>query len=153
MGNLSSIASIFEADNSMDVRALDTMTTVMHHTALLKPQVDIVIVLTHLSLDDDVAIARHDPNVDIVIGGHLHVALDPVKLVESEVVPGKEVVVCHAGAFAKYIQRLDVVVRDGQVLSHTNELFPVDARVPEDCLLYTSPSPRDATLSRMPSSA
>ena len=132
MGNLSSIASIFEADNSMDVRALDTMTTVMHHTALLKPQVDIVIVLTHLSLDDDVAIARHDPNVDIVIGGHLHVALDPVKLIESEVVPGKEVVVCHAGAFAKYIQRLDVVVRDGQVLSHTNELFPVDARVPED---------------------
>ena len=27
-----------------------------------------------------------------------------------------------------------------------------DAR-PDDCLLYTSPSPRDATLSRMPSSA
>ena len=26
-------------------------------------------------------------------------------------------------------------------------------RIPEDCLLYTSPSPRDATLSRMPSSA
>ena len=24
---------------------------------------------------------------------------------------------------------------------------------PKDCLLYTSPSPRDATLSRMPSSA
>ena len=29
-----------------------------------------------------------------------------------------------------------------------------DSRVdPTDCLLYTSPSPRDATLSRMPSSA
>ena len=27
------------------------------------------------------------------------------------------------------------------------------ARVPYSCLLYTSPSPRDATLSRMPSSA
>ena len=26
-------------------------------------------------------------------------------------------------------------------------------RVPQTCLLYTSPSPRDATLSRMPSSA
>ena len=26
-------------------------------------------------------------------------------------------------------------------------------RMSEDCLLYTSPSPRDATLSRMPSSA
>ena len=29
----------------------------------------------------------------------------------------------------------------------------VPNRTPSDCLLYTSPSPRDATLSRMPSSA
>ena len=29
----------------------------------------------------------------------------------------------------------------------------VDARESKGCLLYTSPSPRDATLSRMPSSA
>ena len=31
----------------------------------------------------------------------------------------------------------------------------LDAKVPEDsdCLLYTSPSPRDVSLSRMPSSA
>ena len=34
------------------------------------------------------------------------------------------------------------------------ELLSVDAAVHLDtCLLYTSPSPRDATLSRMPSSA
>ena len=31
------------------------------------------------------------------------------------------------------------------------QLFDVD--MPKICLLYTSPSPRDATLSRMPSSA
>ena len=29
----------------------------------------------------------------------------------------------------------------------------VDNRIARPCLLYTSPSPRDATLSRMPSSA
>ena len=42
-----------------------------------------------------------------------------------------------------------------------NEIFAVDVDDPEMrlvnllpiCLLYTSPSPRDATLSRMPSSA
>ena len=33
-----------------------------------------------------------------------------------------------------------------KVLNHSDELY-------RDCLLYTSPSPRDATLSRMPSSA
>ena len=31
--------------------------------------------------------------------------------------------------------------------------FPVPEIMVEACLLYTSPSPRDATLSRMPSSA
>ena len=30
---------------------------------------------------------------------------------------------------------------------------PDDAKAAKHCLLYTSPSPRDATLSRMPSSA
>jgi len=132
MGNLSSITSIFEADNGLDVRPLETMSTVMHYTAMLKPQVDVVIVLTHLSLEDDEEIARMDPNVDIVLGGHLHVALDPVKVIPSEVVPGKDVVVCHAGAFAKYVQRLDVVVRDGKVIAHENELFPIDARITPD---------------------
>ena len=132
MANLSSITSIHEADNSLDVVAQDTMSTVMHWTAVLKPQVDIVVVLTHLSLDDDIEIARQDPNVDIVLGGHLHVALDPVKVVESEVVPGKRTVVSHAGAFAKYVQRLDFVVQDGRVLTHTNELIPIDASIPQD---------------------
>ena len=32
------------------------------------------------------------------------------------------------------------------------EAIPAEVR-PDNCLLYTSPSPRDATLSRMPSSA
>ena len=43
-----------------------------------------------------------------------------------------------------------------QALSETTEetKFDVDAYFNSDiCLLYTSPSPRDATLSRMPSSA
>ena len=132
MGNLSSITSIEEADNSMDVDVRDTLSTVQHYSALLKPQVDIVIVLTHLSLDDDVEIARMCPDVDIVVGGHLHIALDPLKVVESEVVPGKRVIVSHAGAFAKYLQRLDFIVRDGKVVAHDNTLIPIDARVAED---------------------
>ncbi len=132
MGNLSSLNSIDEADNSMDLRPLPTLPTVEHYTSLLKPQVDLVIVVTHLSLNDDIEIARQVRDVDVVLGGHLHVALDPVKVVDSEVVPGKKVVVSHAGAFAKYLQRVDLVVRDGEVVAHTNELIPIDASIPED---------------------
>ena len=41
----------------------------------------------------------------------------------------------------------------GKVVEKVNVLISNDAAVGGTCLLYTSPSPRDATLSRMPSSA
>ena len=41
------------------------------------------------------------------------------------------------------------------ILSSLTEKLDADTinKLPDSCLLYTSPSPRDATLSRMPSSA
>ena len=84
--------------------------------------------VVHLNLPAD---------ADVVIGGHLHIAMDPPKVIESEVAVNrdgspKKVIVCHSGAFAKFVGRLDLVVRDGEVLSHDYTLFPVDNRVAEN---------------------
>ena len=52
------------------------------------------------------------------------------------------------------VEALDVVnAARPDVLNHNIETVPRLQRVARPCLLYTSPSPRDATLSRMPSSA
>ena len=49
---------------------------------------------------------------------------------------------------------LDETQLQGLVVSTLGPAFGADARAKlKSCLLYTSPSPRDATLSRMPSSA
>ena len=56
---------------------------------------------------------------------------------------------CHAPAFKKFLKVSPLVVR-AQVGSFWCASC---GRLLCDCLLYTSPSPRDATLSRMPSSA
>ena len=45
-----------------------------------------------------------------------------------------------------------VVVRSDSAI-HDQEMTAEDFRACVDCLLYTSPSPRDRTRSRMPSSA
>ena len=45
---------------------------------------------------------------------------------------------------------MDKAFEAGVNFMDTAEIYPVP---PSVCLLYTSPSPRDATLSRMPSSA
>ena len=50
-----------------------------------------------------------------------------------------------------YDQRLEIFGSNGMAKIGNN--FPDTTMVYNNCLLYTSPSPRDATLSRMPSSA
>ena len=49
---------------------------------------------------------------------------------------------------ARHLEILMEGVQGAAMASYANQLSEVDI-----CLLYTSPSPRDATLSRMPSSA
>ena len=52
----------------------------------------------------------------------------------------------------KSAEQVISIIKDQQVISNTGNFVPVQAQS-ICCLLYTSPSPRDATLSRMPSSA
>ena len=51
---------------------------------------------------------------------------------------GKRIPVVHSGAFAKFVGRLDVVVRDGEVLSHKYKLIPVDS--------YTVPAEQESPI-------
>ena len=57
----------------------------------------------------------------------------------------------------KVLVRLDlnVPVYEGEILSdfRINKSIPTIINLLKNCLLYTSPSPRDGLLSRMPSSA
>ena len=67
----------------------------------------------------------------------------------------------HGGHFMEVTPKGDVVWEhediyhhhDAQWLPNGNLLYTAAVDVYNNCLLYTSPSPRDATLSRMPSSA
>ena len=68
----------------------------------------------------------------------------PVYAAKGEVAPGQQL-------RAADVVRVDVLLGDGAV-----GYLPADGPLPDDtwaCLLYTSPSPRDRTRSRMPSSA
>ena len=131
MGNLSSMTGIVEGGNSQGIIPLDTLETVEAYVGLLRPSVDLIMIVSHLGLEEDVLIAQKVPGIALIAGGHLHVAINPPKRVINEET-GDEVIVMHSGAFAKYLGRLDVVVRDGKVLSHTFQLFPVDNTLPDD---------------------
>ncbi|MFS8066651.1 MAG: bifunctional metallophosphatase/5'-nucleotidase, partial [Byssovorax sp.] len=140
MGNLSSLTSIFDAPNRLGITPLNTVETAQFYIDMLRPLVDVVVFVTHLGLDVDERMIESTTGIDVVLGGHNHIVLQPPKRVRDcakaepptprgEVkhfieypnpdVPGKmlkryctprDVILAHSGAFAKYVGRLDLIL-------------------------------------------
>jgi 5'-nucleotidase / UDP-sugar diphosphatase len=151
MGNTSTITSIYEGGNSLGFRPIADAAALDRWVRILRPQVDLVVVVSHLGLDEDenlTASQVDDPNaalplqgVDLILGGHLHIVTNPPKLIPNDS-QGHNTVVVHSGAFAKFVGRLDLVVHVGtdnsdpdkrsRITSFSYVNLPVDARVHDD---------------------
>ncbi len=161
MGNVSTITSIYEGGNSLGFRPIADEDALEQWVRILRPVVDVVVVISHLGLDEDedlTASQVDDPNqafkqdtlagVDLILGGHLHIVTDPPKLIPNDD-KGHQTILVHSGAFAKFVGRLDVVVHVGpnnavpeersRITSFTYDNIPVDSKtcdgapcIPED---------------------
>jgi 5'-nucleotidase/UDP-sugar diphosphatase len=151
MGNTSSMTGIFEGGNSLGLRPLDDKQVLASYVRLIRPQVDLVVVVSHLGLDEDEGLTATEvvdenealplEGVDLILGGHLHIVTDPPKIIPNDD-EGHTTLVVHSGAFAKFVGRLDVVVRVGEengdperrsrITAFAYDNLPVDARTPDD---------------------
>lgn len=176
MANISSLNSIVEGGNSLQVTPLEQNEAARSYVELLRPVTDLIVVVSHLGLHEDQDLIQgyeayyeygrakafinrsHDAwkvlewfgpegddksvvrvhiagvnGLDAVMGGHLHVVLNPPQLVTDP--SGRKVVLAHSGAFAKYVGRLELVVKmpqrlgeneGAEVVSQDYHAFPVD---------------------------
>ncbi|HWO25243.1 MAG TPA: bifunctional UDP-sugar hydrolase/5'-nucleotidase [Kofleriaceae bacterium] len=152
MGNTSTITSIFEGGNSLGFRPIADEDALAGYVRLLRPMVDLIVVISHLGLEEDEGLTASqvdDPNqaftqetlagVDLVLGGHLHIVTNPPKLITNDK-EGHNTIVVHSGAFAKFVGRLDLVVRVGddnadparrsRITSFSYETIPIMAGNP-----------------------
>jgi 5'-nucleotidase / UDP-sugar diphosphatase len=83
MGNLSSLGSIFTQPNSLGILPLQTEETAQFYVDLLRPYVDLVVVLSHLGIDADEAMVQGTTGIDIVAGGHNHIVVDPPQVLSD----------------------------------------------------------------------
>ena len=177
LANISSLNSIVEGGNSLQVTPLEQNEVTRGYVDMLRPSVDLLMVVSHAGLTEDQDLVQgyeafyeygkishfltrerdpwqllewfgpeNDPKsvvrvkipgvsgLDIILGGHLHVVLNPPQLLTDP--RGRKVILSHGGAFAKYLGRLDVVVQmppkggayeGAEVLSHDYKVFPVDS--------------------------
>ena len=90
----------------------------------LENKVDVVIGLTHLSIDDDMELARRLPELQFIMGGHEH---------NNMLVPTKGAIIAKADANAKtvYIHTLvfNTKTKNLQIDSH---LMPIDHTTPSN---------------------
>jgi 5'-nucleotidase len=85
----------------------DPLETVQAITGALKEQhCDLIICLSHLGYEEDVKLAEHSRNIDLIIGGHSHTFLEKPDVRKN--LDGKDVPVTQTGSNGKYIGRADI---------------------------------------------
>jgi 5'-nucleotidase/UDP-sugar diphosphatase len=149
VGDFNTINTILESGNRYGIVPLNYIETTQFYINLLRPQVNVIIVASHIGLTSDQELIEKTSGIDVLLGGHLHIVLHPSKgLLDCAYgVDGlgapctpRTVVLSHAGAFAKYVARLDLVfsqtdpsdLNNWEVVSNEFMLFPVDSTVAED---------------------
>jgi 2',3'-cyclic-nucleotide 2'-phosphodiesterase (5'-nucleotidase family) len=80
---------------------------------------DLIVLLTHLGVDYDEALAEQfRDRIDIIVGGHSHTRIE-------EPVKRNGIVICQAGSNNRYLGRLDVLVQADSVASFHGQLIPM----------------------------
>lgn len=88
----------------------DPLQAISTQVALIRDQVDIVVLLSHLGIKIDEVIAEKCNNIDVIMGAHTHHLLDPPIVINNTLV-------CAAGKFGTHVGKVTI-----QLDTMTNEL-------------------------------
>lgn len=72
----------------------------------LRKHCDIVILLTHIGINNDITIAKQSEDVDLIIGGHSHTYLTEPNIVKNK--NGKDVIVTQAGKNGEFLGKVKI---------------------------------------------
>ena len=164
VANPSSPSGLARADNLYGVQLLDTASAVQSEIDRLRSKVDVLVAISHLGLEGDEALIRDTSGLDVVLGGHQHLAFDAAlerfdcgpALQAERACEARRVFLVHSGALGRYVGELDLslVPREGESLAEcgfdveaaAHTLIPVSREVPEDPALAALLEPYRAGL-------
>ncbi|MCK5807682.1 bifunctional metallophosphatase/5'-nucleotidase [bacterium] len=130
IANDSSLNSIYKVGGSLGFNAVDPIDTAKKYVKMLRNQVDVVVLLSHQGLDGDYELAEEVPGVDLILGGHHHVVLDPAKVVKGP--DGRDVLIIHSGVNFKVVGELEIIVHNGKITWHHYQTHPIDNKIEEN---------------------
>jgi len=152
IANPSSPSGLNRPDNPYGIELMPTATAVQSEIDRLRPQVDVLVALSHLGLEGDQRLISGTTGLDVVLGGHQHLALDAplaatdcgAALAAERGCSPRKVLLVHSGALGRYVGELDLRLVVGQtdelargpnslvVGAAEYALIPVSAEVEDD---------------------
>lgn len=94
--------------NGWDIKFADEILPEL--LAEMKPQCDILVLMSHLGVSEDLAIAQKYPEIDVIMGSHTHHLFKHGQLVDTTLVAA-------AGKFGQYIGVVELLVDQHQIVS------------------------------------
>ncbi len=88
--------------------------------------VDAVVMIGHQHLDDDFALARSVPGIDLIFGSHSHLRRD------LQQIPGTSTWFISAYQYLTYVSRVQLTIAGHRVTNVTGSLVRIDSHVPSD---------------------
>jgi 2',3'-cyclic-nucleotide 2'-phosphodiesterase (5'-nucleotidase family) len=97
------------------VKLMPTIKIARRLIEMLRPQVDLVVAITHAGVDEDSLIAINVKGLDVIIGGHSHTRLKQPKYING-------VVIVQAGSNCENLGVLDLTVENHALTRWSGEL-------------------------------
>jgi 5'-nucleotidase / UDP-sugar diphosphatase len=91
----------------------------------LRSEGQVFIGLTHIGHEQDLALAKQMPELDLIMGGHSHTRVETQEIVNG-------VLIAQAGSDNQFLGRIDLTVRDGRVVEKTSRLIDLGKAKDED---------------------
>lgn len=89
-------------------------------------QVNVVVMIGHQDVDDDYAMAKAVPGIDLIFGSHSHLKRDLTQI------PGTSTSYISPSQYLTWVSRVEVTVQEGRVSSVRGGLVPIDNSLAED---------------------
>lgn len=88
-------------------------------TALrVEERVDLIVLLSHLGLPQDIGVAETIEGIDLILSGHTHNRLEePIRI--------NNTLICQSGCHGSFIGRLDLSIQEKRIRSVKHELIPI----------------------------
>jgi len=120
---------LIELTNVKGIEIKDNIAAAKDLVKKLNSKADMLVVLSHSGISEDLKLAKNVPEIDVIIGGHSHTLIKEPKLFNKD---GDKTLVLQAGEYGTHLGRLDVKIRGKKIENYYYELIPVNEEIEPD---------------------